>query len=82
MDQQLQQILPDMGHGTHKIPGGKPRIRQFTLGETTGMTMVVPVSLDGTRLSAVVGTAAQVSLIRQSVWEKIAIQHDAIPETV
>ena len=27
-------------------------------------------------------TAAQVSLIRQSVWEKIDIQHDAIPETV
>ena len=44
--------------------------------------MVVPVSFGGTKLSAVVDTAAQVSLIRQSVWEKIAIQHDVIPETV
>ena len=90
MDQQLQPIFPpeqqpgsDMGHGTHnKIPGGQPQIRQFTWGETTGMTMVVPVSFGGTKLSAVVDTAAQVSLIRQSVWEKIAIQHDVIPETV
>ena len=90
MNQQLQPIFPpeqqpgsDMGHGTHnKIPGGQPRIRQFTWGETTGMTMVVPVSFGGTKLSAVVDTAAQVSLIRQSVWEKIAIQHDVIPETV
>ena len=71
-----------MGHGTHKIPGGHPRIRQLTWGETTGMAMVVPVSFGRTKLSAVVDTATQVSLIRLSVWEKQAIQHDAILETV
>ena len=44
--------------------------------------MVVPVSLGGMKLSAVVDTAAQVSLIRQSVWDELSIQHDAMPEIV
>ena len=70
---------------THKACSKNPegqQVRQFTWGETTGMTMVVPVSLGGSKSSAVVDTAAQVSLIRQSVWDELSIHHDAMPEIV
>lgn len=58
-----------------------PQIRQFTWA-TSGLTMVVPVHVGGTKVSAVVDTAAQVTLLNENLWEQMDININEPPERV
>ena len=48
-------------------------MRQFTWGPTSGMTLVVPVYIEGRKISAVVDTAAQVTLVRNDVLSSMQL---------
>ena len=50
-----------------------PQIRQFIWGTTSGMTMVVPVYMGGRKISALVDTAAQVTLISSKLWGTLQV---------
>ena len=59
-----------------------PQIRQFIWGTTSGMTMVVPVYMGGRKISAVVDTAAQVTLISSKLWGTLQVGSEKTPELV
>ena len=50
-------------------------------GPAAGMTMVVPVYIGGRKISAVVDTAAQVTLVRNDMWSSMQL-HTGKPELV
>ena len=60
------------------LPGESQSLREISFSASTGITLLIPVEINGLQIPAIVDTAAQVSIINQDLLAKLEQPLDAV----
>ncbi len=76
-------IVAQSGNSDHRgYVDGSKGLKSVQVRNTKGMSLVIDVIINGTPTEAVVDTAAMVSLISQSFFDTLRLEHSQTGETV